>query len=334
MENIIIREYRKDRSNEKEVNRTRPYVDFICGVCQKETTLPKNVYVPTKPCSSCQKRLRGKRNFFVTAKGKFQDNFDLSEVDSYYVDYCTPVPVTCKLHNCRYFIKPTHFLAKAYNNAPHKGGCPECAKEVQLTKNKKSIELYLAIIADKFPDISVIEHGTAVNNLEHIVLSCPTHGTFTKTLAAVRKSCTTTLNLCPTCSRALMAWNTRAARTDVPGIVYFVKFTDVNLYKCGVTYKAIKDRLRGHLSNIEELWELHFDTLAEAYFFEHQFFKEHHQYRCEHPNIKMGGYTEFFNKQFNKPSKRFVEAILRRKKSNSEKLPPQYCEDNSERSPT
>lgn len=334
MKNTFIKEFRESKASLIEPTRTRPYVEFICFHCNTTTTMTKASYHEDKPCKECQKRLRGKQNFFKKAADKFGDAFDLTAAEISYYDYDTPVPVTCKHHNHTYLIKPVHFVANSYDNAPHKGGCPKCAEETNKTKNKKPIDQYLQIIEERFPSVSVVSFGTATNNLEKIQLSCPTHGSFEKTLAAVQKANPFIANLCPQCSAEKHAWRSRMARTDIPGTVYFVHFKDVNLYKCGVTYKSVNERLRGHLANIDTIWTLDFSTLSDAYFFEYQFFREYSQYKCTHPDTSFGGYTEFLSQPISKPSERFIEEILCRKESNSEKLPPQLCEDNSERSPS
>lgn len=330
--NTFIREYRASKASAAEPNRTRPYIEFICFHCKKTVSMLKASYKEDKPCRECVKRLRGKDSFLRAAKGKFGDAFDLTLAEQEYFDYTTPVSITCNKHNYTYKIKPVHFVAASYDNQPHKGGCPKCAEEINKSKNRKSINHYLSILTNKFPEIEVISHGNAETSLETIQLNCKVHGKFEKTLAKIVNSDPSITNLCPTCSSERHAWRSRMAREDIPGFVYFVKFKDVNLYKCGVTYKTVNDRLKGHLENIDQLWLLKFDTLSDAYFFEYQFFREYKEYKCKYPDTSLGGYTEFFNSAIPKPSKRFIEEILCRKESNSGELPPQHSEDNPERS--
>lgn len=332
MKNYDIIEFRKPKPSKIEPTRTRPYIRFTCFHCKSTVEEAKSSFKEDKPCRKCVTRLRGKTNMIIKAKEKFGNQFTL-HLDTYF-SYTTPMTVTCNKHNHTYSIKPVHFVANSYDNQPHKGGCHKCANEINTTKNKKSINYYLQILNMKFPDLSVIHSGTAENNLEKIKLSCHIHGEFEKTLADLVKTDPTISNLCPTCSREALAWNIRQARTDIPGTVYFVHFEDVNLFKCGVTYKSVYERFR-HLKNtsITPIWTLNFDTLSNAYFFEYQFFREYAKYRTSHPDTMMGGYTEFLSIGIPKPSKRFVEEILRRKESNSGKLPPPAGEDNPERSP-
>lgn len=306
MENIIIKEFRKVTGQEKGKdgvlrNRTRPFTLFTCGYCKSTVEVNSTSYQQNVPCRDCQKRLRGKKNFLQRAKAKFKDKFDLTKAEQEYFDATTPVTIKCNLHNVEYKISPTRFVSKPYPNQPAKGGCPICAQEVQLSKNKKSIGYYIGLIKEYYPSIEVVAHGSAENNLETITLNCPIHGEFTKTLAKVKHSTSVDSCLCDKCTSERHAWRTRMARTDIPGKVYFVKFKDVNLYKCGVTYKTTKERLRGHVSNIEILWELDFNTLSDAYMFELQFFRQHNDLRTQHPDSTLGGYTEFFIKEIAKP---------------------------------
>jgi len=318
MKNLKIEEFRKITGQERCADgvyrqRTRPFVRFKCFHCNDIAEATRANYSDDKPCKECSKRLRGKANFLRRAYEKFGDKFDLTKAEQEYFDATTPVTIKCNIHNIEYKISPTRFVAKAYNNQPAKGGCPKCAYEIQLTKNKQSIDHYLSIIEEWYPNISVVSHGNADNNLEIITLSCPIHGEFTKTLARVKSSTYHDSCLCPLCTAEKHAWRSRMVRTDIPGKVYFVKFKDVNLYKCGVTYKTTKERLRGHVHNIDILWELDFPTLSDAYTFEVMFFREYHKLRTNHPDHTLGGYTEFFCEEIQKPLQPFVTEMLRQK---------------------
>lgn len=335
MENILIKEFEKTVPAKNSKNGTisinNTYIQFKCFHCNDIVEMRKVSYVHTKPCKQCQKRLRGKQTFFKKAAEKFGDAFDLTKAEAEYFDATTHVTVRCKKHDHEYSVSPVRFTAKPYPNQPAKGGCPKCAHEVQLTKNKQSIDYYLAIIENSYPDLSIIAHGNACSNLEPIYLKCPIHGEFKKSLAKVLQSTKKGSKLCDKCTSEAHAWRTRMARTDIPGKVYFVHFKDVDLYKCGVTHKTTKERLRGHLSNINILWELDFPTLSQAYTFEYLFFRYYYSLKCNHPDTTLGGYTEFFYSYIEKPLQPFIEEILCRKESNSGKLPPP-SEDNPERS--
>lgn len=333
MKNTFIKEFRVNKGSSTEPTRTRPYIKFICFHCNTIQTMSKASYKETKPCKECDKRLRGKVNFLKKAQEKFGDAFDLSKASTSYFDYFTPVPITCNKHNFEYNIKPVHFVSNSYDNQPHKGGCPKCAQDNNKLKNLKSSDSYLQLLEDKFPDITLVNFpiGIVPSDAE-FTATCTHHGNYTKKLRDILKINSEVSNMCPTCSKEYLAWNVRYARNDIPGIVYFVHFKDVNLYKCGVTYKTTKERLKKHINNIDIVWELPFDTLSNAYFFETQFFRKYFSYKCNHPNLKFGGYTEFLSIDIPKPSERFIEEILCRKESNSEELPPSIDEDNSERS--
>lgn len=333
MKNTFIKEFRVSKDSKTETTRTRPYIEFICFHCNTTQTVSKPFYKEDQPCKECIKRLRGKTNFLAKAKDKFGDQFDLTKAETTYFDYTTPVPITCKKHNHEYLVRPVHFISNSYNNQPHKGGCPKCASDTNKIKNLKTSDYYLQLLEDRFPNVSVVNFpsGIVTSNMEFTAL-CDYHGEYVKRFSDILKVNPEVSNFCPSCSKEQLAWNTRYTRTDIPGLVYFVYFKDVNLYKCGVTYKTTKDRLRGHINNIEIKWELPFNTLSDAYFFENQFFREHFSYKCTHPNHELGGYTEFLSIDIPKPSERFIAEMLCRKESNSEKLLPGNAEDNSERS--
>lgn len=331
--NTFIEELRLPYPSKSEPNRTRLFVKAKCNHCNNEYTVKKSCYDPKKHCSACQKRLRGKRNFLAKAKQKFGDQFDLTKAEHEYFDYSTPVTVRCVKHDHEYQIRPVHFVANSYDNAPHKGGCPKCAVEASQAYLNKPISHYLQHLNDKFPAIKVSKlPENTLSNLNTIELMCPVHGTFTKTLADLVRADPNTSSLCPHCSREKLAWNVRQARTDVPGTVYFVKFTDANLYKCGVTYKSVNERFRGVLSKIEVIWSIDLPTLEQAYALEIALFRQYKQFRTTYPDTSFGGYTEFLSINVEKPDERFIEAILCRKESNSEEPLPSNVEGNPERS--
>lgn len=334
MKNTIIKEFRVNKGSKTELTRTRPYIEFTCFHCNTVQIESKASYKEDKPCKECVKRLRGKTNFFIKAIEKFGDKFDLSKAEEAYFDYTTPIPVICNIHNHEYMIKPVHFIAHSYDDAPHKGGCPMCHQEVNKSKNLKTSDYYLRLIEDKFADVNIetFPMHTLSSDTE-FTARCVHHGVFTKKIRDILKTDSSVSNMCPHCSREKLAWSTRQARTDIPGLVYFVYFNDVNLYKCGVTYKTTQERLKSFGPNMEIKWEIPFDTLSEAYAFEQQFFRKYYSYRCNHPDTTIGGYTEFLSIDIPKPTNEcFMAAMSCRKKSNSEELLPSNVEDNSERS--
>lgn len=312
--NLIVKEYRVEKKADKGMGvRTRPYVDFICGSCQNLTSLPKSNYREDKSCSKCQKHETAKARFFIKAKEKFGNSYDLSK--AVYVSPKTKLEVICTKHNKSHWVTPTRFVTKEYSHLKGhsaKGGCPDCAYEVQITKNQKGIDYYLQILELRFPQFTVVKHGEAVNNLEKLTLNCEYHGEFVTTLHQV--SSKSTVHLCSGCNNDLNAWKTRMSRTDVKGKVYFVYLPDMSMFKCGVTYRDVKKRLDELKCKYEILWVLDFETLANAYHFEYQFFRHHKALRYKGERlIAKGGYTELMTSLITKPTKRFVEEILRLK---------------------
>lgn len=333
MYNTFIEELRIPNPSNLEPNRTRLYIKAKCYYCNSEYEIRKSSYSTEKYCPSCEKRAKGKQKFLEKAKQKFGDRFDLTITAQEYFDYFTPVTVKCVKHGYEYKIKPVHFVANSYSNAPHKGGCSKCAVESSKAYLNKPITHYLQHLNDKFPAIKVNKlPENTISNLNIIELICSEHGIFTKTLADIIRTSPNNSSLCHYCSREKLAWNIRQTRTDVPGTVYFVKFTDVNLYKCGVTYKTLNERFRGVLSKIEVLWTINLPTLEQAYALEIALFRYYKEFRTTYPDNSFGGYTEFLTINVNKPDERFIEEILCRKESNSGKLLPSNVEDNPERS--
>lgn len=314
-ENLIIKEYKEVQTvveKGREVNRNRNYTTFRCHCCNKEITVLTRSFSLDKPCTNCQKRARGARNFMQRAVDKFGDKFDLSK--TVYVDSSTKLSVRCIKHDNTFEVHPMDFVGKPRKNKPQKGGCKLCAAETQAQAMKKPISYYLQALNTRFPQFSVVSHGTAESNRELMHLMCEHHGPFSKTLHNIVSK--EAVHLCPGCNNDLNAWKMRTVREDVAGKVYFVFLPELNMFKFGVTYRDIADRVKEFKQTAELLWYVDFDTLSDAYFFEYQFFRYYKELRYKGERVmNSGGYTELFTEIINKPTKRFIEEILCLKES-------------------
>ena len=322
-----IKEYRVSK-NEK--GRTRPYIDFVCGGCTSCNTIAANNYKEDKHCSKCLRKYIAEKTFFKKAKEKFGNKYDLRKVK--YISPTTKVEVVCAKHNLNHWVTPNRFLVKSYSHIKghsSNGGCPKCAEEIQKTKNQKGIDYYLQALEKRFPQFSVIEHGTGKSVRESIKLYCEFHGKFKTVLHSIVSK--ESVHLCPRCSIDLNAWKIRTTRTDVKGKVYFLYLPDIQMFKFGVTCRDTKKRMHEIGDNVELIWELEFNTLSDAYFFEYQFFRHHKNIRYRGDRIlDKGGYTELMTALIDKPTKRFIEEILCLKKLNSGEVLPTRVEDNPE----
>jgi len=312
--NLVIKEYRVEKKSDKGKGvRTRPFVDFTCGQCKNTVTLPLSNYKEEKPCIKCLRHNTAQAKFFAKAKEKFGNSYDLSK--AVYISPTTKLEVVCTKHDKSHWVTPVRFVTAAYKyikGHSSGGGCVECAKEMQLTKNQKGIEYYLQFLELRFPGFHVLRHGDGVNVQERITLRCEYHGEFTTTLHRIAGK--HTIHLCGKCNSDLNAWKTRMARTDIKGKVYFVYLPDIGMFKCGVTYREVHARMRELRLTYEILWVLDFDTLSDAYHFEYRFFRHHKDLRYKGDRlIEQGGYTELMTSLITKPTERFVEEILRLK---------------------
>jgi len=266
--------------------------------------------------------MHAENRFFVKAKEKYGNTYDLSQAK--YVNPKTQLKVICTKHNEEVLIRPVDFLHKK-----SKGGCKTCAKEAHKAAITRPIEHYLLALNTRFPQFSVVSHGTAESNTEKITLLCKDHGEFTKTLHSLTSK--ESVHLCPGCNNDLNAWKMRTTRTDISGRVYFAYIPDISMFKFGVTARTARQRLQEIKHKTELIWEIEFPTLSDAYFFEYQFFRENRELRYKGERVlDSAGYTELFTSFINKPDKSFVEEILRRKESNSGELQTDHAVDNPE----
>lgn len=301
MNKVISREMRVTGAEaQKAVNRDGDTVEYVgtrkrwyltmeCCSCLKVFTIrekPKNASL-AEPCETCRKRPYWYGRFVDKALKKHGDTFSYEHVTAEnYLKDSSHVPIVCKIHGV-FWQQPKDHLSKTNG----KICCPECIVEFNKLHNKRSIESWKLELQERFPGFVITSHGNSDSNLEKCTIDCPTHGEFETTLASIKS----TMYLCASCAFEEQSWGARTKRTDIPGTLYFLKFTALGIYKLGVTSKTVADRFRQEPEPYEILWELGFDTLASAYEAETQAFRDYREFRrCRNAPrlLQKGGYTE------------------------------------------
>lgn len=331
MKNIIIKQFDELRYKTPKLEH---FTIFKCLRCKEEKTVRTKIFLLEKPCKSCLKNLRGLKNFKEKVKNKYGNSLIIDFTT--YKDSRTKVKVTCVKHNKVYYMNPSRLVMKDYKHygAYCINGCPTCVIDRNNTKNEKPIKHYIDALKRRWPNFSIISAPISPFTIKSkINIDCDKHGAFTTTLRMLTSKYT--IELCPTCKTEHHAWNSRMARTDIKGFVYFFYIPKIKKYKLGVTYRDIKRRMYEIGHKVELKWLLEFTTLADAYTFEYLFFREQTNKRYYGPKLlNKGGNTELFNSSIKKPSVRFIKEILCRKESNSGKPLSNNFEGNPERSLT
>lgn len=182
-----------------------------------------------------------------------------------YVNAKTPTAIVCPEHGVFYQTPDAHI-----NN---KNGCRKCAISAIAKARKSSTEAFIkkANAVHKYLyDYSLVSY---VRNSVDVTIICPVHGKFTQApqnhLAG--KGC----YLC----------NGKQYYSLLPTILYYVKLTHPSgevAYKVGITTKSIQTRFRtaeiaGML--IEVLYEYHFLSGKQAFYYEQEFLKKYASYK-------------------------------------------------------
>lgn len=307
MKNEKLKEYTEDKVSKSGRKYTNNYVQFKCAKCSSVTSILSKYYTDSRLCDSCSRLKLAEDRFFAKSEERYGSAYDLSNTT--YTGPKEHLTVVCTKHNEEVVIKPVDFMHKK-----SKGGCKTCAKEAHRAAITRPIEHYLLALNTRFPQFSVVSHGTAESNTEKIELLCEYHGKFTKTLHSLTSK--ESVHLCPGCNNDLNAWKMRTTREDIPGRVYFVYIPEISMFKFGVTARTTRQRMQEIKHKTEIIWEIEFQTLSDAYFFEYQFFRENKKLRYTGERVlNSGGYTELFISFINKPKKSFIEEILCRKES-------------------
>lgn len=270
MNKLLKREFLQVTSEEK---RKRWFATMQCQQCCKVFTVrerSRNNHME-KPCELCSKKNNAFDSFMKKAVEKHGNKFDYSLItQSNYVNLFTPVQIICRKHGV--------FSQKPKDHTSTLNGklcCPVCIHEFNKVHNKRSIESWKEELSQKAPHIVMVKHGNSDSNTEECTLECKHHGLFTTKLADIKNQ----VYICPLCAQDQNSWGGRFRRTDVKGTLYFIHIPELSVWKLGVTSKTVKERLQQLKHSYNIIWEVTYDTLAEAYSKETAMFKQYKNFR-------------------------------------------------------
>lgn len=304
----LISKKRISKATPREPNRTRWLYTVKCSECGK---LIERLNDPKldKNCKSCETKNARLQNFIKKVETKFthikvEDTTNFNSLESI-------VTLRCIKHNYNFNIKARYAINKSVSTRT--GNCPLCVKELRHTDPLHTVKYYEDIITEisngNVQLLHTLDKDTKVKGDQDVLGNCKIHGKFPITFREAIKN----IKACPSCGRSSNSVANRTYDIKNSGNVYFIKLqlNDTLLYKVGVA-KNVQARLNKIYSEIpiEVLWVYETNTLQLAYLLEHILLVKYTNLRIT--DLKLTKHsTEFLHSFINKPTKGFVEEILR-----------------------
>lgn len=163
-----------DYSKVKYINNRTP----VCIICPKHGEFWQRPYDHLRKigCMKCYHERRTidqtytPDQFFQMAKNKFGDKYDYSK--SVYIDYTTPILISCPIHG-DFYQKPCYHIFSE--------GCQKCGREKANQSTASTTEIFIQkarkIHGDKYI-YSLVNYTRSVHN---VTIICPIHGEFEQT---------------------------------------------------------------------------------------------------------------------------------------------------------
>lgn len=204
---------------------------------------------------------------------------------------------------------PTH---GEFEQRPHQHlrgeGCKKCGySTVSNALIKDFDELVLVaknIHNDKYKYIKESYKGS----VKKMDILCPTHGIFSQALSLHIHS----KHGCPACKPGGFASN-------LPGVLYYIKLIDYNLYKIGVTNKSVAERFNSEKLNYEVLFSYYFNNGRDCIDVETLILNNYSEYLYTGMSILQSGNTEIFNCDIFKGEYNAIKSEIHRKNLSSER---------------
>lgn len=127
-------------------------------------------------------------------------------------------------------------------------GCFICAHKTQSSKVTLSLDIWKDRL-NKFPLLSIAQY-TKIGYHASVTINCRKHGDFKSTFQSLAKS---QLNPCGECRKLKhQKQSIRKHLIDEEALLYYVYFSDLHLYKIGVTVQDIYTRFYSY--NFQLIW--------------------------------------------------------------------------------
>lgn len=154
--------------------------------------------------------------------------------------------------------------------------------QVSSMTTRQLIELFREAHGDRFDYSKVV----FVNASTKITIICPVHGAFTQYPYDHPRT-----RGCKACGQELTTFSGKYHK-EIPGVVYYIYFPTLNMWKIGVTTLGVTERFRNEPLPYRVLEVIQFDLVKDAYNFEIHTLRTFHKFRYKGPKVLREGSTE------------------------------------------
>ena len=217
-----------------------------------------------------------KEEFINKAKKIHKDTYKYEKIN--YINIMTKVLITCKEHGDFLQIPVDHLAGK---------GCNLCAIKNQIIAQTLSPEEFIEK-ANKVHNNKYTYFNAKYTKMQnYVVITCPIHGDFKQKAANHTQG-----QGCPTCGNLAK----QKKYHKYPTILYMIFFTNLNLYKLGITMekRGLKTRYIGENEPYEVCQKIVFPNGKLAYTLEQKLLCEYKNFSYKGPNVLKAGNTELF----------------------------------------
>lgn len=229
-------------------------------------------------CSKCYhganaiKRALGTEEFIDRAQEVHGNKYDYTLVT--YINSSTKVAISCPTHGV--------FSMRPLDHTHSRQGCPKCYTTTTVRNTEEFISKSNIVHNSKY----MYNLTKYTGSKDKVVITCPTHGDFLQAPSGHLSG-----KGCKACGQELTTFSGKY-HNEIPGIVYYVHFPTINMWKIGVTTAGITDRFRNETLPYKVVEVIEFDLVKDAYNLEIEILRVFHKYRYKGPKILRDGSTE------------------------------------------
>lgn len=217
--------------------------------------------------------------FIVRASVVHNNRYDYSLCT--FLGVVTPITIICPKHGEFTQTPMGHLNGR---------GCRLCAMESLADSKRLGTDAFIRKASEIHGSKYDYSEVTYTNNLTKVNIICDIHGGFMQTPKNHLSG-----SGCKYCGFELSSFSGSYTR-DVPGILYYVYFPTIGMWKVGVTMLSVSERFSSEKLPYDTIEIIHFDLVKDAYNFEQEILRTFSTLRYTGPKLLRSGSTELLTK--------------------------------------